>query len=170
MNTKEAKIFGIDPKKVENHLLSLGATKVFTGKCTSIYFNHNMKENNRCLRLSQDNGAISLTFKGKEKGELDLFYYNTIKVSSLEHTKQLLESLGFIPDLFLHKNRTTFMLKSVKYDVDKYLGSFDHVPILLEIKAKDIASLQKSVTLMGFSKDQCTDWDLQKIDEHFSKE
>ena len=171
MNTKEARIFAIDPVRTKQFLLENGASVVFEGECQSIYFNHNVNENNRCLRLSQDNGSISLTFKGKEKDlEKNSFLYHSIMVSGIEQTKQLLEALGFIADLLLIKKRTTFMLAGVKFDIDKYLGSFDHVPVLLEIKATDSQSLQKSIEMMGFSKDQCTDWDLAKIDEYYSKE
>lgn len=171
MYSTETRIFGINPIILEQKLLSLGAIKMFQVQSTSIFFTHNVNTDTRCLRLSQDNGEYTLTFKGKVDDEIkDEFLYHSIKVSNVEKTKLLLESLGFAADLLLVKKRKTFMLNKVKIDIDKYSGSFDHVPYLIEIKAKDTSTLHNTIELLKLNKNDCCSWDLAQIDEHFSKE
>ena len=171
MYTIETKIVDINPKEIEQKLHELGATEKFAGKSTSIFFTHNIEKDTRCLRLSADNGTHTLTFKGKiDKEELQEFMYHSIRVSDIEKSKLLLEALGFCPDLLLHKKRKTFMLNEVKIDIDKYEGSLDHVPYLVEIKAKNKDALDLVLSKLGFDKTRCCEWDLAKIDTYYSKE
>lgn len=171
MDEVKTKIFNIDPIDTQKKLLALGAVQTFCGEAKSIYFNHTDININRRICLSQENGTQKISVKEIINGDSkDGSLFHTITVSNLQSAKQLLEAIGFRADIFTVKKRRSFVLDLVTFSLDKYTGSLEHIPDFIKINAENENSLNKYVELLGFSKSQMRDWDLEKLDAQFSEE
>ncbi len=173
MDEVETRILNIDPKDVETKLLAFGATKVFDGECQSVYFDHQdgrIRAKDQRLRIRKENGTQTLVFKSSlEDGSTHSFLSHVLQIEDIQAAKHLLEGLGFHANLLTTKKRKKFALNNVRFEIDKYTASFENVPIFLEIKASTREEVDNAVKLLGFSKNDCCDWNLDRIEKEYSE-
>lgn len=151
MKEIEVKILEIDKKKIELKLKKLGAKKIFSGKLVSYFFDtktNSLKSNDMQLRLRQSKLGTLLTVKQKiSQTETKNSNEYEIEVSDFNETKKILSLLGFNQKYKLEKNRISYILKDVRFELDK---PKEKVPCFIEIEAKDKKTVEKYVKLLGY--------------------
>jgi len=174
MTEIELKILNVSHRKLEKKLLSLGAKKVFEEKLHMLFFDTFDKKlniNNEILRLRNEDNKITLTYKKLQKNkEAKVCKEVEIEVSDFEKTSEIFKSLGYKIFSVIDKIRIEYRIDDVKFDFDKYLGKYNYVPEFLEIEAKDIKTLYKYVSLLGFSKKDCKIWTMREVLEKYKEE
>jgi adenylate cyclase class 2 len=168
MKEIEVKILEIDKNKIESKLKKLGAKKIFSGKLTSYFFDtttNSLKAKNIQLRLRESKNDCLLTIKKrisqKETKNSDEFEIN---VSDFKETKKILELLGFKLKHKLEKNRVSYVLKDVRFELDK---PKEKVPCFLEIEANDKKTLEKYVKLLGYKMSQTSNSTYRGVLRHY---
>jgi len=171
MQEIEVKILEINRKKVEQTLIGLGAEKVFDGEIQTFFFDFKdgrIVEAKDVLRLRKEQDKIELTYKkvhitqtAKKAEE------TTVEVSNLETMKKILENLGLSVRESMEKNRVSYKLDHVRFDIDRYFGSYDFIPEFMEIEAESTASIYKYAELLGFKKEDCLPWSTVELIQHY---
>jgi predicted adenylyl cyclase CyaB len=170
----EIKILDIDRKKIEEHLISLGAKQVFDGEIHAVYYDsrdHSIKKSRNTVRLRRE-GAISvLTFKKHvEDGDAKVREEREVEVSDFDAMRSILESIGFSPWLEMHKHRTSYKLEGVHFEFDKYRNAYEYIPEFLEIEGTDLQTVLKFAEILGFKKQDCKPWDALQVAKYYSSE
>ena len=174
MQEVEVKIIAIDRSAVEAKLRSLGASETFEGDIETIFFDfpdNTIAKANNLLRLRRKGDKSELTFKRfvPKKGAKVREEYE-VQVSDFETTRVLLQSIGLVEFQRMKKHRISYALKdSVSVDLDKYTGDLSHIPDLMEIEAKDIATVHSHVKLLGFRPEDAKAWTTFDLINHYSE-
>lgn len=172
----EGKIININKQEIEKRLISLGATKIFEGEVYSLYFDYPdrvLKKHGKTLRLRKIGREIILTLKtsgepGDQESNLKIRNEYEVKLSDFENTKKILENIGLSIWLELKKHRTSYILDTVRFEIDKYQGEYSYIPQLLEIEGPNMETIYKYVELLGFNKKDCKPWTFEDLIYHFS--
>lgn len=173
MHEVEVKIVAIDRGQVEARLKSLGASKTFEGHMETVFFDlpgDPIAKANNLLRLRKKEDKNELTFKrfvADESAKVREEY--EVIVSDFDTTRLILESIGLTEIQHLKKHRISYALKDgVTVDLDKYTGDLSHIPDLMEIEAKDIATLRSHVKMLGFSPEDTKSWTTFDLINYYS--
>jgi adenylate cyclase class 2 len=168
----EIKILGIDRKKLEKKLLSLGAEKVFDGEIHALYYDtpdSSVRRSRGTFRLRREGTKSVLTFKAHvDDTEAKVREETEVTVSDFDAMRSILKSVGFYPWLEMKKHRTTYALQGVHFELDKYTDEFGFIPEFLEIEGRDTEAVYESAAALGFSKDDCRPWDALQVAEYYS--
>jgi predicted adenylyl cyclase CyaB len=173
MQEVEIKIIAIDRGKVEAKLKSLGAYRTFEGDVETVFFDfpgNPIAKANNLLRLRKKGDKSELTFKrfvandsAKVREEYEAL------VSDFDATRLILESIGLVGFQRMKKHRISYALKSgVMADIDKYTGELSYIPDLMEMEAKDIATLRSHVKLLGFNPEDAKPWTTFDLVNYYS--
>ncbi len=172
MREAEIKILGIDRKKIEGKLLSLGAKKIFDGEIHALYYDTpegSVRANRGTFRLRREGVMSVLTFKAHvDSTEAKMREETEVTVSDFDAMRSILNSVGFSPWLEMEKHRTTYALPGVHFEFDRYTGEFGFIPEFLEIEGSDIGTVYESAAALGFSKKDCLPWDALQVAEFYS--
>ena len=173
MEEIEVKIIAIDRNEVKAKLKSLGASKTFEGDIETIFFDfpsNPLGKANNLLRLRRKGDKNELTFKrfvandsAKVREEHEAL------VSDFENIRIILRSIGLVEFQRMKKHRVSYALEGgVSIDLDKYVEELSHIPDLMEIEAKDIATVESYVKLLGFRRDDAKNWTTFDLINHYS--
>ncbi len=169
MKEIEVKILEINKKYIEKKLKKLKAKKVYSGKLVSYFFDtttNSLKSKGIQLRLRVSNKDCILTVKRKiSQKETKNSNEFEITVSSYKETKNILELLGFKLKYQLEKNRTSYVLKDVRFELDK---PKEKVPLFLEIEAKNRKIIEKYVKLLGYKMSQTKNFTYRDVLRHYN--
>jgi adenylate cyclase class 2 len=172
MHETEIKILGIDRKKLEKKLLSLGAEKTFDGEIHAFYYDtpdRSVRARRGTFRLRREGTLSVLTFKAHvDDSEAKVREETEVTVSDFNAMRSILKSVGFFPWMEMKKHRTTYSLPGVHFELDKYTDEFGFIPEFLEIEARDIGAIYKNAAALGFSKEDCRPWDALQVAEYYS--
>ena len=173
MEEVEVKILSVDRGEVEARLKSLGASKTFEGDVETAFFDlpgDPIGKANNLLRLRRRGNKSELTFKKFVADEGAKFREEyEVLVSDFDTTRVILESIGLKAFQHLKKHRVSYALKQgVAVDLDKYTGDLVHIPDLMEVEAKDIATLRSHVKLLGFSEKDAKSWTTFDLINYYS--
>ena len=163
MQEVEVKIIAIDRTMVEAKLRDLGASKSFQGDLETVFFDlpdGSISKADNLLRLRKKGDKSELTFKKfvSDKGAKVREEYE-VTVSDFGTARIILESIGLKGFEHVRKHRISYKLKDgVTVDLDKYTGELAHIPDLVEIEAKDVATLNSHLKLLGFSEEDARPW------------
>jgi len=163
MQEVEVKIIAVDRTKVEAKLRAVGASKSFEGDLETLFFDlpdGSISKADNLLRLRKKGDKSELTFKSfvSDKGAKVREEYEVL-VSDFGTTRLILESIGLKGFEHVRKHRISYALKDgVMVDFDKYTGELAHIPDLMEIEAKDVATLNSHIKLLGFSEEDAKPW------------
>ena len=168
----EAKILGVDGKKLERKLRGLGAKKLFpTRKLTQVFFDfpgNSLKKRGMILRLCLDAGQATLCVKRKTKGKgkaLKSLGEFEVGVSGFAGAMKILGLLGFVEKRRVEKFRTSFRLGSASIELDKLPG----IPLLAEIEAASGKKVFEAAKRLGFSRGQLLPWNTFDVIRHYGK-
>ena len=173
MQEVEVKIVAIDRTKVEAKLRAVGASKSFEGDLETVFFDlpdGSICKTDNLLRLRKKGDKSELAFKRfvSNKGAKVREEYEVV-VSDFGTTRQILESIGLKPFGQIKKHRISFELKdSVTVDLDKYTGELAHIPDLMEIEARNVATLNSYIKLLGFSEKDARPWTTFDLINHYA--
>ncbi|MFH0860415.1 MAG: CYTH domain-containing protein [Candidatus Altiarchaeota archaeon] len=174
MRETEVKILEVDRKKIEKKLAQLGAEKVFDGEVFAVYFDfrdRRIEKSKGTFRLRKVGDRSYLTFKEfVEHDSMKVRQEHEVEVSDFDKVKHMLESLGMASWLTTKKQRTSYKLGKVHFELDLYSQPYDSIPEFLEIEAEDDETLLKYVKLLGFKKSECKPWTLLDLAEHYSRQ
>ena len=173
MQEVEIKILAIDRGEIEAKLKSLGASRTFEGDVESEFFDfpgNPISKANNLLRLRKKGDKIELTFKkfvandsAKVREEYEAL------VSDFDSTRLILESIGLVGFQRMKKHRITYALQNgVTADIDSYTGELSHIPDLMEIEAKDVATLRSYIKLLGFNPEDAKPWTTFDLVNYYS--
>jgi predicted adenylyl cyclase CyaB len=172
MQEIEAKILEIDRKKIEKTLTDLGAEKIFDGDINTIFFDFEdgrIVKAKDVLRLRKEEDKVELTYKKvrfTQSAKTAEEY--SVDVSNLETVKIILENLGLSVRDNMEKHRVSYVIDHVRFDIDRYSGSYAYIPEFMEIEA-DPDSIQKYAELLGFKKEDCLPWSTVELIKHYSR-
>ena len=172
MKEVEVKILEIDRKKVEETLLQLGAKKVFDGNIQTVFLDfpdRRIVKAKDVLRLRKEGAKAELTYKKvrfTQSAKTAEEY--SVKVSNLETMKLILENLGLKVTESMEKHRVSYKLDTARFDIDRYLGSYDSIPEFMEIETQDTGSIHKYAALLGFKPEDCLPWSTTELIHHYS--
>ena len=172
MRETEIKILGIDRKKLEEKLLSLGAERIFDGEIHALYYDSaggSVRARKGAFRLRREGTKSVLTFKSHiDDSDAKIREETEVTVSDFDAMTSILKSVGFYPWLEMKKHRTTYELRGLHFEFDKYTDEFGHVPEFLEIEGPDAGAVYGGAAELGFSKEDCRPWDALEVAEYYS--
>ncbi len=173
MKEIEVKILDTDRKEVEKKLASLGARKIFEGVLEARYYDFKsfpLKKKHLTLRLRKEGARTILTFKKKvPNAKLKIREEHEVELSDFKTAKTILESLGLQDFSGIKKKRTSYALKDVKFEIDKYLGRYSFVPVFMEIEAEDERLIYKYAKMLGFRPEDCKPWTMIDTIRYYQK-
>lgn len=169
----EIKILGIDRKNIEDKLISLGAKKVFDDEIYAIYYDssdNSIRKAKGTFRLRKEGQKSVITFKSHvENIEAKVRMEKEVEVSDFDTMRAIIELIGFTAWAEMKKHRTTYEYKGVNFEFDRHLDKFGYIPEFLEIEGADIEAVYKSAELLGFTKQDCKNWDAIQVAEYYSR-
>jgi adenylate cyclase, class 2 len=172
MKEIEAKILQVNGKKIEEVLVSLGASKVFDGEIQTFFFD--FKDNSiikarNVLRIRKEEEKTELTYKkvSVTKGAKVAEEYS-VEVSDFETTKKILESLGLEATENMRKHRISYLLNNTRFDIDHHLDRYSFIPEFLEIEAESEEAIHRYAGLLGFKHDDCLPWSTNELIKYYS--
>ena len=122
------------------------------------------------LRLRKEEDKIELTYKKvrfTQSAKTAEEY--SVEVSNLETMKIILENLGLSVRESMEKHRVSYMLDQVRFDIDRYFGSYAYIPEFMEIEAENLDLIHKYAELLGFKKEDCLPWSTTELIQHYSR-
>jgi predicted adenylyl cyclase CyaB len=174
MQEIEVKIIPIDRNEVKAKLKSLGASQTFEGDIETIFFDFptsSLGNADNLLRLRRKGDKNELTFKrfvANDSAKVREEY--EVVVSDFETTRTILRSIGLVEFQRTKKHRVSYALEDgVSIDLDKYADEFAHIPDLMEIEAKDAATVDSHVKLLGFRSADAKNWTTFDLINHYSR-
>ena len=172
----EVKILEIDVASVKQKLDSFGAKKIFEGEITASYYdfsNRKLRNEDLVLRLRKKSGkeqTVELTLKEKlSQVEAKIMEEYEVNVTDFEATQKILYGLGLREVKTARKQRVSYLLDDVHFDLDTFPG----IPTFLEIESSTLELVQKYVTKLGFSMKEVKPWsggDLLRYYEKLKKQ
>lgn len=171
MDEIEIKILDIDRAGIEHKLLALGAKKTFDGEVCGVFYDYadnSIRKAKDTMRLRRVEGNSYLTYKKfleDERAKIRREYET--EVSDYESARMILESLGLRPWMEMRKNRTTYELPGVFFELDRHTDQYSYVPDFLEIEAKDVETLYRYVDVLGYKRSDCRSWTIVEIADYY---
>jgi len=173
MEEIEVKILNVNGRQVERKLIGLGAKKVFDGEIETFFFDfksHSIVKAGNLIRLRREGDRTVLTFKkflGNEDVKAAEEY--EVVVSDMEKMKRILEFLGLSITSSMQKNRVSYRLGDVHFDLDRYEGEHAYIPEFLEIEAENKGTIYKYAELLGFGAKDCLPWSTEDLVNYYSR-
>jgi adenylate cyclase class 2 len=173
MKEIEAKILEIDRKKIEEKIIDLGATKIFDGNIQTLFFDFKdgtIVKAKDVLRLRKEQDKIELTYKKvhcTQAAKTAEEY--SVEVTKLETMRKILENLGLSVFESMEKHRVSYRLNKVRFDIDRYIGSYAYIPEFMEIEAENVGLIHKYAAILGFREEDCLPWSTTELIKHYSK-
>jgi adenylate cyclase class 2 len=172
MKELEIKILEINTKQIEETLKRLGAEKIFDGHIQTVFFDFKDRRVTKAkdvLRLRTQKEKAELTYKKVHTTQTAKAAEEySVEVSDLEAMKKILENLGLLVTESMQKHRISYNLYSVRFDIDRYFGSYEYIPAFLEIEAENIGTIHKYAELLGFKIKDCLPWSTDELIRHYS--
>jgi adenylate cyclase class 2 len=156
MREIEIKYSDIDPNKLEEKLLQIGAirTDEFFYRIRAFDFpGLPLAEKKAWVRLRDDGKVTTLCYKQRlgvksedasipDEGMEEI----EIEVSDFDHTSTILKSIGMIEKVYQEKKRIRYMKGEVEFDID----TWPLIPPYLEIEGTSMEQVQASARELGF--------------------
>ena len=172
MQETEVKILEVNRKKIEQTLNGLGAKKVFDGDIQTLFFDFEdgrIVKAKDVLRLRREQDKTEVTYKKVHVTQtVKKAQEYTVEVSNMEVMKEILENLGLTATESMQKHRVSYTLDHVRFDIDRYFGSYDYIPEFMEIESENIGLIHKYAELLGFKAEDCLPWSTNELIQHYS--
>ncbi len=149
---KELKILEIDPIELQKKLCALGASRLFSGKIHDIYYDcpqNSLQKSQKRIRIRKKGDSHLITLKDllpskklKKATETELY------VEDHKQIDHMLQTYGLFPIREKKKERISYSLDGVIFDIDFYEG----IPPVLEIEAWDHRTIKKWIRKLDLQK------------------
>ncbi len=171
MQEIEVKIIEVNKPALLAKLAELGAEKHFEGELYAIFWDTKdsyFREKKQALRLRKEGEEVVLTFKSPISLEAaKIMEELEVKVSNFEVMRNILMALGYQNVKSTRKIREEYILQGTKIVFDQYLDELGYIPLFIEIEAADLESLYKVVYLLGYTEDDCKNWNTYDIADYY---
>ncbi len=126
-----------------------------------IFYDKDFKWQNECrfVRLRKKGEIITLTYKQNKAQKVDSAKEIEFNVSSLESTKDLLETIGLTAYRTVEKYRHTFELGGVTLDID----TWPKIPVYVELEGDSVDALKNAANKLGLIWDNRFDGDARFV-------
>ena len=159
----EVKFLEIDKDAMEQKLLSLGAKKVFDADMKQMHFMP-LPDGIGLIRVRQEGDACFFVVKERVGKGLSLITHEySVGVDDFDAAIKILYLLGYKQKHLYEKHRTSYVLGDVRFEFDKLMGMHAHIPVYLEIEARDEAGVKKAIALLGLSESDAKNWTSGKV-------
>jgi adenylate cyclase class 2 len=153
MSEIEIKVLDIDPDRIREKLVALGATQVKQGRETNRMYDfpdERLWEAGSYLRVRSFGPAHTMTFKRRLAGAA----YKTSEeiettVGDPGAIGQVLESLGLVQRRVDEKDRESWKLGDILFEIDRWPS----IPPYLEIEAPTEAQVEEGLRLLDIPRD-----------------
>lgn len=149
MLEKEIKILEVNKEELIKRLEELGAVKTFEDTVCDTYYdyaNAKMEDKKRLFRLRTKWDCNLYTIKKKEKGgEIRISQEKECVVTDIEGFKKTLEKYGLVPTREKTKQRLSYKIDHLEFDIDEYEG----IPTFLEIEASSDEEINIWIEKLG---------------------
>ena len=181
----ETKFLEIDVAQICNQLNDKGAKLIYDGRITAKYYDtvqRDLKKKGASLRLrlKEATGEIDFTYKHK-KSEAVVRQCDEIEVPVgsadtlmgkvlFNHTDSILRNTGYEPFRCIEKNRKTFIMDNVRFELDSILkvdGVEFVIPTLLEIEAMSAEMVLNYAGLLGLKKEDSKPWSTRRTIKYY---
>jgi adenylate cyclase, class 2 len=170
MDEVEVKILDIDKKKIIAKLKKLGAKKVFEGRINAIIFDtkdDKIWKSGNLLRVRKVGKKAEVVLKEKvEKTDIKHYIEHEITIDNFETALNIFEKLGYMQKDRLEKNRISYSLGKLHFDIDSYPG----IPTFMEVEAHSRKELEKGVKLLGYQMKDTKAWSAWDVAKHYKKD
>lgn len=174
MKETEVKILEIDRKKIEQALADMGAEKIFDGDIQTMFLDFKDRRIIKAkdvLRLRKEQDKVELTYKKVRFAQTAKTAEEySVEVSNLETIKTILKNLGLSVTESMEKHRVSYALDNVRFDIDRYFGTYGFIPEFMEIEAQNSTLIYKYAALLGFKKEDCLPWSTTELIQHYSSD
>ncbi|MGV8141601.1 MAG: class IV adenylate cyclase [Candidatus Woesearchaeota archaeon] len=148
----EVKILEIDVENISEKLKKLGAKKIAERNMKRYVYDIIPKKKDSWVRLRFDGIKTTLTIKEIHTDKIDGTKEIEIIVDDFDKTNLLLNKLGYKHKGYQENKRISYKLNDVEIEID----SWPKIPTYLEIEAKSIDEVKKTVKQLGFKMSQTT--------------
>lgn len=155
----EVRILEINVENVKKKLDSLGAVFEWDYVQKRYVYDFIPKLDGKWIRLRTNGDKTTLTIKDVVTSKIDGTKELEIEVDDFDRTNLILEELGYVPKGYQENRRIQYKLNGVEVDIDYW----PLIPTYLEIEGKNEEEVYKIVELLGFSKDDITTRDVEKV-------
>lgn len=167
MNEIEIKILDINKQEIVNKILELGGKKLYTKELNAVFFK---APQNQVIRVRKEGDIVIICHKQKINTESGVKAMDETEIESndFETSLKLLNKLGFKQNPSnIRKTRTSYKLNNCKIEFDKLHDKNEFVPEFLEIEGTNQNDVYQIAKLLGFTKEQCLDWNGNKVIEYY---
>jgi predicted adenylyl cyclase CyaB len=170
MHEVEVKILEVDIASLEEKLLGLGAKKVFEGELYAEFFDddeRSISARRDTLRIRREGDNTILTYKKYREGEAKVREELPVEVDDLDAAKAILDALGYSQFGYERKNRISYTLHEIRFDIDDPQDDLSFIPPFLEIESEDEDTVFEWAERLGYSRDECKAWTMRDLIEHY---
>ena len=161
----ELVILEVNKAVIVEKLLSFGAVKFFDAVMEQVQY----KQNNSLLRVRKEGDKVIFNMKKRVKdSQFKMAEEYEVEVDDYEQMKTILDNLSLNFVRVLKKHRESYKLDGVKFEFDKYLDEYSHVPEFLELEAETKDQLLKWVKKLGFTENQAGSYSTTTILKRYS--
>jgi adenylate cyclase class 2 len=170
MNEIEVKILDINKSEVIKRIKELGGKLLFENKEFNAVFFESPKH--QVIRIRQEGDTVVICHKNKLHSETDakIMEETEIITDDFNQAIKLLQNLGHkLAEGGIRKIRTSYKLNNCKIEFDNHLDKYVFIPEYLEIEGTSEDEIFETAKLIGFSKEDCNNWNTSKVIEHYKK-
>lgn len=155
MQEIEIKILGIDPGKISEKLIDLGAHKEFEGLIKVKYFDKDgqIRDKGDLLRVREFEGShTEVTYKTNKRIENGYKIFDEYELASPEFDEacKFFESLGYETSCYYEKRRMVFSLAEAEIVIDEY----PKISPFMEIEAPDQKEIEDLIIKLGLEENE----------------
>ncbi|MCB1096455.1 MAG: class IV adenylate cyclase [Verrucomicrobiae bacterium] len=169
----EVKILEVDLAALHARLSALQAYQEFSGEMHAIFFDDvdgGIRATGAALRLRREGDQSVLAFKRRlRKDTVKVMDEKEVSICCFDTMRQILNGLGYVEIAETRKQREEFLLPETgaKIVIDDYHDALECVPPFVEIEAPTEEAVHAAALLLGFSPDQCLNWDTHDLACHY---
>ena len=144
----ETQVLDIDPEKIKNKLIKLGA-KVDKEKFQRRWvFDINPNGCLEWVRIRTDGEKTKICYKSRKDHSISGTEEIEVEVDDFDKTAELFSKLSFYHDKFYQEDiKQEFLLDGIEFKIDKW----PMIPHVLEIEAKSEENVRKGLRLLGLT-------------------
>ncbi|WP_330229020.1 CYTH domain-containing protein [Nocardia sp. NBC_00508] len=155
----EAKILGVDPDTIEQHIVDKGGQKLGERFMRRYVYDITPGDESKWIRLRDNGNGTTLAVKQITSDAIDGTRELEVGVDDFAATNALLEMLGFTPKSYQETKRISFVLNGAQLEID----TWPQIPSYLEIEAATKDEVIRIAELLGYTEADLTGENTIKI-------
>jgi adenylate cyclase class 2 len=172
----ERKILNINLEEITQKLINLGASKNFSSKINTFYFDYpdlRFKNQDQLLRVRQIGEKVEVCFKFDRSNKGNTRTYKEKEFLSdanqLDDIIDFFTSLGFVQSFFFEKHRTEYIVNNTEIDgtyiqqAKFELDTYPHLDPFLEIESDSSQTIDLLVQKLDLEKHEQTNETINEL-------